>query len=226
MKSTNVQDPTVTVKTGPMGGEQFDHPAYGMIGVSRISGHANLYGSDFSHNHFVAIRINKSHVTRSLSHDWPFAKEEIIEVFLSEAQWATFVSSVGIGSGVQCTLHHLNGQVVPELPTPASMQKTFDAELTSHMVEASSQLSKAQELIRTSKLSKTAQDEVLSVLNSAKQNISVNLEFVAESFGNHMEKTTEKAKVEVNAYITQMVNRAGITSLTTDSPIKLISDKE
>lgn len=76
------------------------------------------------------------------------------------------------------------------------------------------QLSEADMAAATSKLSKTAQAEVLSSIDKAIQEIESNLPFVVKSFGEHMEDTIEKAKIEVNAYMTNAIARAGITALS------------
>src|SRR3546814_17862508 len=67
---------------------------------------------------------------RSMANDWPHAgRTEYIEVDLSEAQWASFVSSLNIGSGTQCTLRSNNGEQIPDLPAPASRVDQFAAEM-------------------------------------------------------------------------------------------------
>lgn len=112
------QEPEVVeVTTGAhRGSKLLRHPAYGQIGASRTYGGGRaLYGSDFRHNSSVTIRISESEVTRDLSRDWPHATREIVEVTLSEAQWATFVSSLNMGEGTQCTLAHVMGERKPPI---------------------------------------------------------------------------------------------------------------
>jgi hypothetical protein len=97
-----------------------NHPAYGMIGASRVSGGAYLYGSDFRHQHWMTIRIHHGRLLRSdLSYDHYMAEGQIIEVELSEAQWATFVSAANVGDGVPCTINWVVGEgFLPELTPP------------------------------------------------------------------------------------------------------------
>src|SRR3546814_2680674 len=49
------------------------HPAFAQISASRVTGLANLYGSDFAHQSYVRIRVNPSEMHRSLANDWPHA---------------------------------------------------------------------------------------------------------------------------------------------------------
>ena len=105
------------------------HPAFAQITASRVSGHSILYGSDFDHNHYVTISISRSELCRNLSNDWYHSREELIEVALSEAQWATFVSSMNQGSGVACTLQHFNGKMIPQLPETVNRKAQFNGDL-------------------------------------------------------------------------------------------------
>ena len=76
--------------------QRINHPSFAEIQVSRINGHKVLYSSDFNSHNYIALRIHKSEMIRDLSHDWHHEREQYIEVAMSEAQWATLVSSCPI----------------------------------------------------------------------------------------------------------------------------------
>ena len=80
-----VEEPKIEEVDFPTHEQKETHPSYAQISASRISGHASLYGSDFIHNVFVEIIIAHSELNRGLSRDWPFARKEIVSVWLSEA---------------------------------------------------------------------------------------------------------------------------------------------
>src|SRR3546814_14202860 len=87
---TTVEDPVETAD--PHGhGSRIDHPAFAQIAASRVrcAGGEILYGSDFPHQNFVSIRICRSSLNRDLSNDWHYGKDQMMEVNMSEAQWAT-----------------------------------------------------------------------------------------------------------------------------------------
>jgi hypothetical protein len=148
-----IQEPTITRETGPMEGDLYQHPAYGQIQANRVSGNASLYGSDFEHNGYVTVAIRRSELKRSLSTDWPFAREELIEVAMSESQWAHFVSAMNTGQGAQCTIQHINRETIPGLPRPVDRRDQFGAELKENVREALERLQKLTELIGASGLS-------------------------------------------------------------------------
>jgi hypothetical protein len=48
-----IEEPVVT--KGDRDETVTTHPAYAQIGVSRVTGQASLYGSDFKHHNFMTI---------------------------------------------------------------------------------------------------------------------------------------------------------------------------
>ena len=209
----NYEQPTIERDDGPIHDTTERHPAYAQIGASRVSGRTYLYGSDFEHQHYVTISIHKSELHRGLSNDWPHAGEEYIEVALSEAQWASFVSSMNTGGGVQCTLNHLHGRGVPQIPEAPNRQHQFKMEAGDRLDLAMNELKELRKGIENSKLSGLAKKDLLRNLNCAEANFRDNLGFVAEQFGEHIETVTERAKIEVNAYVQSVIIRAGLTAI-------------
>lgn len=140
----DIVEPTTKDEKGPLGGTVSTHPAFAQIAVHRVSGRTNLYDSDFGHNAFVTISVRRSELHRSLSQDWHMADSELIEVAMSESQWATFVSSINMGSGVPCTLQALNGKEVPGLPAPQRRVDQFSHEMRTKMQKAFAALDEAE----------------------------------------------------------------------------------
>lgn len=220
MTRRTIQEPVQTVRKDPMGGVEFSHPAYARIGASRVTGGAVLYGSDFVHQQHICIRIYKSKLTRSLSNDWLFADSTLyIEVDLSEAQWASFVSSMNVGQGTSCTLRYLGGDEIPGLPDPEVRTDTFGREASQTMNKALAALQDLKASVKAAGLSGKKADEILRKADAASAHISGNMRFVADQFGEHMERVTEAAKVEVNAYAVNTLMRAGIAALSGGKPV-------
>jgi hypothetical protein len=212
----NYEEPQITkLPNDPMSDSVERHPAYGQISASRVNGHVNLYGSDFSHNNCVRITISDSELHRSLSRDWPFSRKKLIEVELSEAQWATFVSSLNAGSGPQCTLQYVEGRgQIPNIPEPKEERsEQFSRELRAKLSTVENDLKKLRETIEAGKMTKKDKEDLLSRIAVIEGNLTPNLDYVAKSFVEHMEDTTEHAKIEINAYLTNAVQRAGLEAL-------------
>ena len=217
----------VTSKGGVRGDEEVTtHPAFGQIGAYRTSGSTALYDSDFRHNQYMTIKISASELRRGLNRDWHFGKGEFVEVALSEAQWATFVSSPNMGSGVPCTIKFRDGEVVPNLPDPISRTDQFKGEMAERVAGMVAQVSAAIEQIDGMSLPKGKAQTIKDTLNSLQTNLRSNLPFVAESFDEHMEGTVEKAKQEVHGYMTGVLQRAGLNALANGSLPLAIEHKE
>jgi hypothetical protein len=221
MRSTD-QEPTIGKAS--LDGESLDHPAFGQISVSRVSGDVVLYGSDFVHHGYVVVRITKSTLTRRLARDSHFADARpYIEVAMSESQWATFVSSFNLGSGVPCTVQRRDGKGVPSIPLRDSGQE-YSKEANAALVQAVKELQESRDRVaeNVAGLPKKKQAEVLDGLDQAIRKLTDNLPFVVDSFSKFMEKRTEKAKVEVNAFINTSIQRAGLQALGVDTTPPLL----
>lgn len=195
------------------------HPCYAQIRANKITGSTYLYGSDFNHQSWIAITIHKSELHRSLSKDWPFEREPYIEVYLSEAQWASFVSSMHLGSGIQCSLTQLQRQDIPQLPKPTKRLEQFKSEAITCAQDSIENLDKLEEKIEELKLSDKKKKELLQEIEFAKRGISSSIEFIGEQFGKHLEDNIEKAKIEVEAYIQNTISRTGLEVLQGKSPL-------
>lgn len=214
------EEPAVikTKGAGNMDEETVTHPAFAQIGASRVSGFTPLYGSDFLHNAFMTVTISTSQLRRSLSNDWHYAPNEIIEVAMTEAQWATFVSSPNVGSGVPCTLQHIQGKRVPGLPDPPERSSQFGREARETMDDALTALKELMDKIDGLGLSKAKADTLKNSVRTAHMQISSNIPFVAKQFDEHMEATVEKAKAEVHGYMTGALMRSGLDALANGPP--------
>ena len=211
MRST--QRPTETPVTSPNDGVRYEHPAFGQIGASRVQGSRRLYGTDFVHRAFVRVHISTSQMTRMLSRDWHFAPDEIVSVDLSEAQWATFVSSLNVGQGVPCTIDRRDGRPVPGIELATRRDEQFKAEVADVLTEARAEIAAAVAEVNAAAIPKVKRESILRRLAKAAQHLASNLSFVTDQFDKHVETTVEHAKIEVNAYLTHAVTMAGLDAL-------------
>lgn len=219
----SIEEPIVTANSGTHRDEiTVTHPAFGQITVSRIQGSRALYGSDFEHHTYVRITVYKSELTRHLSKDWPHQREQLMSVDMSEAQWATFVSSFGSGSGVQCTLERFNGVGIPEFPLRDEGQE-YKIEQDKALQTALDNLKELKATIEANVqgLTKVKQAELLKNVNMSIRKLSDSLPFIANSFSEHMEERVEKARVEIHAYLGETVKRAGLEKLAGEGPLRL-----
>lgn len=221
---------------GSRSGETVEyHPAYAMIGASRVTqtrvnrrGEASggvLFGSDFDHDGYIVITIREAELHRTLNRDWPFGRREICEVALSEAQWAAFVSTLNVGQGVQCTLQAAadRGQV-PQIPHPPDRRAQFVQEMTDDVREAVELIQQVRAELALSKLSQQTRRDLDHKLDVAAKTFADREPWVAQQFDEHIENVTEHAKAEVAAYLQGAVTRAGLKALgAVEPPMRLVT---
>ena len=210
------QEPTVEVKDegGPLEGTVERHPAYAQIGANRVAGGAYLYGSDFRHPYYITLQIHDSELHRHLSGDRPMSGKRLIEIAMSEAQWATFVSSLNQGGGVQCTLEYTpEAGLVPPIVQPKDRKLQFSQEMGERFSMAIRALKDLASQIDEAPLSGKKKDALKRQLQVAEMNLAPNMDFVAKQFDEHMERTVEKAKSEVNAYAQHTLGDLGLMAL-------------
>lgn len=215
-------DPVVTPDPHVERQTQETHPSYAQIACSRVSGRSVLYGSNFDHQHYMTVRISRSQLMRDLNRDWYFPREEYIEVAMSEAQWATFISSPNSGTGIPCTLQRRNGELIPGIPKPTDRTIQFKTEADKTLTEAKERLKDLIEQVDGLKLSEKAKNEVKSSIHTIQQRLGDSIEFVAKQFSEHVENTIEAAKVEINAHAQQTLVRTGLSAIQgIEQPIRL-----
>lgn len=200
-------------KFGSEGREKITHPAYAQIGASHVSGGISLYGSEFKHQNYVVLRIARSEMNRSLSNDWPFEREELIEVAMSESQWAQMVSSMNRGSGTQCTIQRIGTEAVPQIPHPERKLDQFKREASEADKQSLEWIDELIADIEASKLSQKQKDDFTHRLGIIRGRTMSSLSFVLAQFGEHMENTVNKAKTEISAFANAMLVKTGLSKL-------------
>ncbi len=209
----NRQAPTVRGPTSQRDDSVQSHPAFAQISVHRVQGQATLYASDFSHQHYMTVLICRSELHRGLSNDHHFSGEELIEVALSESQWATFVSSAGVGGGTPCTLERFDRVSVPGIERTTDRRAQFKGELRERLGKAQRELAALKAEVQTGT---RAKGRLMDHIHQIEMNLDGNVGFVADQFDEHIERTVEAAKAEILAF-TGRAQRAAVLTLEGES---------
>lgn len=201
----DIEQPTVV---DPNKDNRETHPAWGMIGASRVQNSppgAVLFDSDIRHAHTVVVRIGTASRERSLNRDWLMRKQEFVEVEMSEAQWASFVSSMNSGSGVACTIRRREDDYhVPGVP--------FEPRFEENMNEVRGAANKALEHIKEAfaAVEEKPNKGNIKTLRHAIENAPSNLVFAGESLTEHAENVVQKARADIEAMVLSEAQRLGI----------------
>lgn len=214
-KSTYSIEEPVTVPGDHLSDTVTTHPAFGQISICRQTGSRGaLYGSDFDHSSVISLEITDSELHRGLSNDRYHSRKTKIKVAMSEAQFATLISSLNQGGGVPCTIQRDHTGMVNGIPSPKPRTEQFAAELAKAMERAVETTNSIEALVAKSGLSKKKADEILREVEGIRRQISGSVTFVADQFDEHMENTIEAAKVEIRGYHSGLVQQAGLAALS------------
>lgn len=193
--------------------ETFKHPAFGMIGFSRVCGGENtLFGSSIKHNDRIIMKIKHGEQDRCLHEDYYYGHGLITEVEMSYSQFAECISTLNVGDGVPCTIRFTekDGRI-PYIKENNSKREQFRNEFSSTISKAMEQVQEEIDAIQKSlddkkNLGVKDRKEIISKLRQVKYNIGSNLDFCVEQFDAQMDKTTLEAKGEIEAFCQNKIN--------------------
>ena len=199
--------------------EQYQHPSYGLIGISRRSGSAHLFGSSLDrHYNTLTITINRATFEHDLNHDTYYQKEELIEVELSAAQFADFLSVHNTMPGTPCTIRHIKGERrIPDPPALGNEVSRVKNDFVQKMAELSNKLAefKAKVDLVTSKgtSTKAERQAAAEAADHMMMEIRSNIPFVLESFDEASTKVIQSAKAEIDAAMNKAITIVGTDTL-------------
>lgn len=188
------------------------HPAFGIISLSRTSGgNPWLFGSTIENENKICLRISRGIEERTLSNDFRYPKQRIIEVEMSYSQFAECISSMNRGEGIPCTITYTeNNGLVPAIAENVSKRKQFQDEFKEVLEKAMEQTTKEIDFLNNAlknkkKLTVKEVSDIVSSLYRIKNNIGANLEFMPTQFDEHMEKVEQDARITIDAFLQQQL---------------------
>lgn len=186
------------------------HPGWATIGASRISvtSGVNLFDSDVLHRNTVRIVIRGAIRRRELHHDWIHGNKDIIEVELSESQWASFVSAMNSGSGVPCSLRRHAGVEIPDFPHEPRLAESI-AETHDAAEHAFADIKKAMTAYEKAETAKEKRD-TMRTLKATIDNAVPNVDFAGKQLVEHAEDVVNKVKADVEAFVIAKAQQLGI----------------
>ncbi len=192
-----------------------EHPSFGMVGISHTSSTGTtLVGSEFQHHHFVTLTIHRAQKMRDLSREWWFAREQLIELHMSEAQFVELVGRPNMGDGVCCTLRRVGNEQMPPPPAPVSERQKYHADMEADAARCVKELREAHaELvaaIKSGKVGKTVLTEIAKKIEYAGYAVSNGIPFVEKSFEKKMEQSIHHAALEIEATVANLAMRLGV----------------
>ncbi|HDS1721724.1 hypothetical protein NPS53_09440 [Pseudomonas putida] len=218
---------------GPHERERYTHPAFGEITVRKgmVSGNGvELFGSDLRHRNMLTITIHTAHVDRHLNRDWVHSDRQVVSFYMSEAQWAAFVSSQG-GAGVPITFETRAPDDsllarMPGIESPETMTEQFDREIRERSEDYIEKAKELTERIEQALADGKANKGLLKELHELSRNLSVGMPntmaFVHKQMTGAMENLVTAGKIELEAHVNDIARRTGIETLRNQAPTMLL----
>jgi hypothetical protein len=199
------------------------HPSWGMLSFSRVSGSADLFGSNVNHQHFIEMRVHPGKRSHDHGHDYYFAdNKSFIEVRMSAAQFAEAITSMNMGSGVPCTIKHFNSQRVEQCPREKSEADRAKDHFNETFKESDEKITKDYEAISAilskPSIGKADRETVKKLVADITRSVRGNLPFYLDQFHEVTEKITAKAKTEFESMVTHHFTRIGLEHLQSQLP--------
>lgn len=196
--------------------EVYDHPAYGVIGMSVVTGgDRHMFGSDIHHNQRIRIHIKRAELHRNLSSDWIHSRGlPLVEVELSHSQFAEFITTPNRGEGIPCTITEIAGEMTPAIDQIETKQEMFRREIEqsakARLEKALEEVRRLGELIESGKTSKTALRDIHKDLERELSYLPGSVSFVVGQAEEALEKATTAAKIEIEAAVSHHISRIGL----------------
>jgi hypothetical protein len=197
----------------------YTHPSNGLIQISRCNGIVrDLFGSDLDkHENYIEIKIYEAEEYFHLNQKWFHQRKPITTIAMSEAQFATLITTLNNGGGVPCTLRYANGKIIESdknrITESNLIQDILPEEfkLIKDSLEESKQTVK--DILEKKTLTKEDKREILEQFSKISMNVLSNLPFIMDQFSRSIEKIKATAKADIDAWITNTLNKMGLTKV-------------
>jgi hypothetical protein len=199
----------------------YEHESYGMISVSRMSGTRGfpLFGSSLENNpSMIQVVIAHGQRYHSLGYDHYHGAKEIIRLWMTPAQYAEMISNPNCGTGVPCTIRHIEGVEMdwpPEVPNEGKLVRDrFKLEVSELRQKAANGGQHLKAILSTAKISQKLKDEIQGTYEAATRFLWDAAPFLLESFQEAVEKSVVEAKQEIDAFLAHALQTTGAQALT------------
>ncbi len=206
-----------------------EHESFGIAGFSRstTSGDGvSLFGSSIKHGNTITFTVRQGEVDRHLEQDWyhSAARLPIVEIEMSQAQFAEMITSMNMGDGIPVTLRYVNGKKMEDCPHESKIAQHSN-EFKQRMKEFSTRVNAYGKDLYAKiekRLPKKEQDEVKNIVDQIVQEVESNIPFYEKQFVRQMEKTQTEAKAEIEAFVNNKIHSTGLKSLLEKEESKMI----
>ena len=219
-----------------MSDKDIKHPSFGLVQFDRISHGGRklkLFASAIDdHMTFVRLRIYHARVVQDITnHDMYMDDDCIIEVDLSNMQFAELLTSMNIGCGTPCTIRYQKGERIPDPPPMMKagdkIKEDFDGRLKDTIKSFSRYTTQILQRLESKEPLKAAEKKELhEQIRKIKMELECNAPFFLREFEESADKMQVAAKAEVDAMITHVMKELGVKTFkeqSQEAKVKLLT---
>lgn len=201
------------------------HPSFGFVSVGRYTCNPpqHFFGSAIAHHAGVSLTISTASRHRNLSNNWYFEEGELVEVNMTEAQFAELMCSFNT-SGVPCTMNHVNKQVAnlyqemgvppcPERNERKQIEEDFKREMHNITKGMAELMAKAESFQDKPSITKADRKEFLAIAETLNRKIDSCLPFIQGQFNEAMDGVLVHAKSDLESFTGQILRQAGVEAV-------------
>ncbi len=201
--------------------KEIHHESFGVVRLNRTSGDASLFGSSIRHQNYITLTICKAYAARDDCHyDKIYSDKEIIQVAMSGIQLGDMLTNMNVHAGTPCTIQRMfidDKYVSLESPPEStSTKKTYVDEFKQKLRQVAASLKglrAAAEALEDGKSSKADRKALTGRIDKIETELVSNLPFIQEMFNENVEKVTQEAKGEVEAFQSALIQNLGVKAL-------------
>ncbi len=195
-----------------------EHESYGVIRGSRHSSNSTpLFGTSVTHNQTISISIHTAKHERDLANDWIHPRKEIIEIELSENQFAQFITDMNSHGGTPCTIRHLGGKMMAKTPFIAKQelfQEEFEKKMENLSVDIKRVIHTSTDILKNkASINKADRELILKDMEALVTKVADNIPFVRQQFREQLDDMITEAKVEIEAFAENVIRTKGLEAL-------------
>ncbi|HDZ2231903.1 hypothetical protein [Klebsiella pneumoniae] len=223
MSNRRIENPITS--TNKHGETIQSHPAFGLVKTSRVhTTGIRLFDSELKHHEYIEIGVYEAEMTMDREHPTPrrstYKRRPIVEIRLSQAQWAAMVSSFGVGDGVPCTISYRSSgdaERLPDIAEQKSLRDKFESQIeataSKEIERIMDEVARLGELVKKGRAGKRDLEDVYASLRAATANLPSNLSFSTRLMQESMDKIVSSGKAEIEAYVSGAAMRAGMSDV-------------
>lgn len=197
------------------------HPSYAIASFSRITGgDGKFFGTTVNPDHYIVLKI----AVGEKEIDWT-GKERfysdhssIIEVKMTNNQFAELITTMNTGNGTPCTMYRLQGKGIESAPAQSSKVMNVIENANNKMQEQNEKLVQELNVIRDilenkKAISQADRETIKKALFSVDARIKDGGEFYSKKINDIGEIVKQEIRTEIDAMTTATVMGIGLNTI-------------